>query len=135
LDTDYGSIYPGWAGLITPGLYQLNFVVPDAPDGDHQFIPNACAFTKGTAAWITIKRQGQTTKAGIAEPILASQKSTPRLSRCSPRADAEHAYLPHVKGGYAEGQGYADNLEEVRSNRLTGKRSLKCLFSKSGHLE
>jgi len=57
LDTDYAYIYPIWAGIISPGLYQLNFVVPNVPDGDYRFTPNGCAFTKGSDGWITIKSQ------------------------------------------------------------------------------
>lgn len=25
----------GYAGLISPGVYQINLTVPDLPDGDH----------------------------------------------------------------------------------------------------
>ena len=56
LDTEYGQISPVWAGLIGPGLYQLNFVVPDVDDGDYQITPTGCSYLHGGDAWITIKR-------------------------------------------------------------------------------
>jgi uncharacterized protein (TIGR03437 family) len=57
LNTSWGRVSPAWAGLIGPGLYQLNFVVPtDASDGDYQITPVGCGYTTGGDAWITIKR-------------------------------------------------------------------------------
>ncbi|MBZ5620951.1 MAG: hypothetical protein LAQ69_19820 [Acidobacteriia bacterium] len=47
-------LYPTWAGLIGPGLYQLNFKVPSVPDGDYRFQPRA-GWSYGLYAWITIQ--------------------------------------------------------------------------------
>lgn len=55
LETDSFMVTPSWAGLIGPGLYQLNVVVPDVPDGDYRFNPRAAA-SDGADAWITIRR-------------------------------------------------------------------------------
>lgn len=54
LDADFGYLYPTWAGLIGPGLYQLNFKVPSVPDGDYRFQPRA-GWSYGLYAWITIQ--------------------------------------------------------------------------------
>jgi len=55
LETDSGAdLRPIWAGLIGPGLYQVNFQVPVVPDGDFRFRPRA-GFSYGLYAWITIQ--------------------------------------------------------------------------------
>jgi len=55
LETDSGAdLRPIWAGLIGPGLYQVNFQVPVVPDGDFRLRPRA-GFSYGLDAWITIQ--------------------------------------------------------------------------------
>jgi uncharacterized protein (TIGR03437 family) len=43
-----------WAGLVSPGLYQLNVVVPDVPDGDQEVIAEIAGFVTQAGACITI---------------------------------------------------------------------------------
>lgn len=44
-----------WAGLVSPGLYQLNVVVPDVPDGDQLVIAEIAGFHTQAGAYITIR--------------------------------------------------------------------------------
>ncbi|MCC7174759.1 MAG: hypothetical protein IT159_06145 [Bryobacterales bacterium] len=45
-----------WAGLISPGLYQLNVVVPDVADGDQPVEAEAESFRTQGNAYLTVKR-------------------------------------------------------------------------------
>jgi uncharacterized protein (TIGR03437 family) len=45
-----------WAGLVSPGLYQLNVVVPDVPDGDLLVEAELEGFRTQSDAYITVKR-------------------------------------------------------------------------------
>ncbi|MCE5308034.1 MAG: PQQ-binding-like beta-propeller repeat protein [Acidobacteriales bacterium] len=43
-----------WAGLVSPGLYQFNVVVPNVPDGDQEVIAEIAGFHTQAGAYITI---------------------------------------------------------------------------------
>jgi len=45
-----------WAGLISPGLYQLNFVVPAVPDGDHLIQIKTGGVWSQTFAFLTVQK-------------------------------------------------------------------------------
>lgn len=46
-----------WAGLISPGLYQLNFVVPAVRDGDHQIQIRTGGGSSQGFAFLTVQKQ------------------------------------------------------------------------------
>jgi uncharacterized protein (TIGR03437 family) len=45
-----------WAGMVSPGLYQLNVVVPDVPDGDLLVEAELDGFRTQSNAHITVQR-------------------------------------------------------------------------------
>jgi len=45
-----------WAGLVSPGLYQLNVIVPDVPDGDLLVEAELEGFRTQSNAYITVQR-------------------------------------------------------------------------------
>jgi uncharacterized protein (TIGR03437 family) len=45
-----------WAGLVSPGLYQFNVVVPNLPDGDWGVVADIGGTTTQAGAFITVRR-------------------------------------------------------------------------------
>jgi uncharacterized protein (TIGR03437 family) len=45
-----------WAGLVSPGLYQFNVVVPDVPDGDALVEAELEGFRAQSNSYITVQR-------------------------------------------------------------------------------
>ncbi len=46
-----------WAGLSGAGLYQLNVVVPDLPDGDVEVVAEIGGVTTGPGDFVPIQRR------------------------------------------------------------------------------
>jgi uncharacterized protein (TIGR03437 family) len=53
-----GGVVAGvdWAGLVSPGLYQFNVVVPNVPDGDQAVAAEIGEASSQTGAFITVQR-------------------------------------------------------------------------------
>jgi uncharacterized protein (TIGR03437 family) len=45
-----------WAGLVAPGLYQLNVTVPEVPDGDQPVVAELGEFRTQANVCVTVQR-------------------------------------------------------------------------------
>jgi uncharacterized protein (TIGR03437 family) len=46
----------GYAGLISPGLYQVNITVPNLPDGDYPVVASVGGARTGKAMRLRVQR-------------------------------------------------------------------------------